>query len=269
MFGRIAVIIGSLGSRVGATTAWARPVAGARFRVDLRDRIQCLMWAGRYERNTLSLLRALFAKGAHFLDVGAHVGYFSVAAAATLETGGQVHAFEPDPALYDLLRENLGPYSHANAWHAAVGSSNGRVMFFPSVVAGESGWGTVYRVDVIQREQREVDGMALDSWAEKHRLPRGPLVVKIDAEGAEKKILEGAQALIRRRDVAVLCETNEVCLRRDGSSVQDLVEWLHARTFSVWAFSSDSGSEDMLLALKGDVWNSSPSSSTTPLRLLL
>jgi len=142
-------------------------------------------------------------------------------------------------------------------------------MFFPSVVAGESGWGTVYRVDVIQREQREVDGMALDSWAEKHRLPRGPLVVKIDAEGAEKKILEGAQALIRRRDVAVLCETNEVCLRRDGSSVQDLVEWLHARTFSVWAFSSDSGSEDMLLALKGDVWNSSPSSSTTPLRLLL
>src|SRR5918992_4538789 len=86
--GRLGMRAARLASRV-STEAYCSPCRGATMRVDLRDRIQTLMWCGAYERETKLVFHVFISRGSTVVDVGANVGYFSVLAAALAgEAGG-------------------------------------------------------------------------------------------------------------------------------------------------------------------------------------
>lgn len=204
---------------------------GFWLRVPLEDRIGRLMWVGAYESELRDLLDNYLKPGMVFLDVGAHIGYFSVLAAARVGPEGEVHAFEVNPACIDRLKKNVEPYFVIRVHTLAVSDAESEALFFPSVHATESGWGSLF--DDGEREKSFlVQTTTLDAWFSQSSVARVDFI-KLDIEGAEYRALHGATQLLAQTRPVLFCEVNEVCLARDGRTPQDLFNVLSSLGYSV------------------------------------
>ena len=194
---------------------------GARVAVSLNDRIGRMMWAGCYERELLAILRHMLFPGMVFVDVGAQIGYFSMAAAALVGSSGAVYSFEPDSECFSRLSRNSRTYPWVKVYNAAVADFTGQTAFYRTPRRNESGWGTMFEADET-REKVSVHVLTLDDQMEKHAIEKIDFI-KIDVEGAECRVLEGARATIARTRPIIWAEANEVCLSRDGRSIPSLL----------------------------------------------
>lgn len=221
--GRLTIWMGGVASRF-TPEADCRPVPGARLSVSLSDRIGRWMWAGCYELELVALLRQVLDAGMTFVDVGAQIGYFSITAAALVGDRGMVHSFEPDRDNFARLAANASAYPWVTAHNSAVGDRTGEINFYRSPIKTESGWGALFNEDG-KRERVTAAICTLDSWATAAGIERIDLL-KMDVEGAEYRVLEGAQAVIAKTRPVMWVEANEVCLARDGKSVAMLLQRL-------------------------------------------
>lgn len=185
---------------------------------------------GEWEPGETALLGSHLRPGMTFLDVGAHVGYYTVLAGRLVGPRGLVLAFEPDPRNYELLT--------ANVWRN--GLSN--VVCFPWAVSDRSGFvelhrcsrntgdHRVYAVDD-PRETLRVRCAALDSVL----AVRPPVdVVKIDVQGAEEAVVRGAERLLSASpDVLLTVEFGPRELRAFGSDERRLLDYYRALGFAI------------------------------------
>lgn len=145
-------------------------------------------------------------------DIGANVGLFAFAAAHAAGITGQVLALEPDPFCVSLLRRTaneLEGESHVEILPLAVdekvelatlaiadrGRSSNHLSFLP----GRSQAGG-------SRQEFSVMTVTLDWLLERRSRPD---VLKIDVEGAEDRVLAGAQRLLAEARPLCLCEVGE------------------------------------------------------------
>jgi FkbM family methyltransferase len=208
-------------------------------RVRFADRIERLMWAGCYERDLVTILRHSLRPGMVFADVGAHIGYFTVLASSLVSPGGRVYAFEADPQCFERLRENSRTLSGVIVHPMAVSDRVGEATFFASPDPAESGWGSLFP-DGLHRSTRRVLTTTLDEWRQREAPGRIDFV-KMDVEGAEYRVLRGAEHLIRDDRPVFFLEVNDVCLARDGRGAHDIVDFLNRcgyRTTGVLSLSS-------------------------------
>lgn len=112
--------------------------------VRLTDRIECLMWAGAYEPELRTILKNILQSGMTFVDVGVHIGYFTVLAAHRGGASGEVHAFEPDPVCFQRLRINTADYDYVHAYHVAVSNEAGKQDFFDLLIKKNPGRGQFF-----------------------------------------------------------------------------------------------------------------------------
>jgi FkbM family methyltransferase len=144
------------------------------------------------------------------IDVGANVGDY--AEMLLQSTSAEVHCFEPQPAVFDRLSARLAPYGpRVVAVPSGVGAQAGRLTLHYSESASElaSFRPEVNAIDYVRNDQRvEVDVLRLDDYVRGAGLTRVDFL-KIDTEGYELEVLEGAQDLIRDlRPTAVQLEFN-------------------------------------------------------------
>ena len=91
-----------------------------------------LMLDGVWEEAITAVFRSLVAPGMTVVEVGANVGYFTLLAAELVGPRGRVHAFEPDPELFELLRDNVevNAFDHRVTLHRrAVADFHGEARF--------------------------------------------------------------------------------------------------------------------------------------------
>jgi FkbM family methyltransferase len=148
--------------------------------------------------------------GEAVVDVGANVGLFSISKASDPKVG-TVYAFEPDPRAYSRLLKNLAANSAANvtATRKAVWNSVGTARLrlkkhtTSSTISGMGGRGVV------------VETISLDAFARDHQIvPIG--ILKIDVEGAELEVLQGAQeVLTATRQIVAECHSGALRARVD------------------------------------------------------
>jgi FkbM family methyltransferase len=148
---------------------------------------------GIWEAGETANLAELLAPGMTFLDVGAHVGYFTLLAARHVGPLGLVVAFEPEPRNFELLLANVWRHGLSNVlcmpW--AVGDANGFTELHLS--PDNTGDNRLFASDE-HRDTTTVRAVALDSLA----WLRPPVdVIKIDVQGAEEAAVRGMAALLR------------------------------------------------------------------------
>jgi FkbM family methyltransferase len=135
-------------------------------------------------------LVALLRPGDTFVDVGAHIGFFSLIASSSVGGQGKVYAFEADASLFEMLHANALEYPWLVPSSRAVWNKSGSVSFSNPQQVGESGWGKLASVRN-EGHLATVEAISLDEWHESVGSP--PIrLIKIDAEGSEPFILEGA-----------------------------------------------------------------------------
>jgi FkbM family methyltransferase len=222
--GRLTYWMGGMAGRL-TPEADCHPVPGARVSVSLNDRIGRLMWTGCYELEQVALLRHALDPGMTFVDVGAQIGYFSIIAAALVGAGGAVYSFEPDPDCFSRLAANSCAYPWVTAHKSAVADRTGEITFYRSPKQSESGWGAIFSEKDSKRAQLSVRVCALDNWMSVEGIERID-VLKMDVEGAEYRVLEGAQAVVAKTRPMMWVEANEVCLSRDSKSVSSILQLL-------------------------------------------
>lgn len=142
-------------------------------------------------------VRSLFHDNSIVIDAGANVGMFS-AWAAHLCPNGQVFAFEPATRTYDVLNRNLSPYTNAHAVRSALGESSRRAeLIFEHASVANIMADSRMRSYAPETPREPTDVTTIDMFVERERIPRVDLI-KIDTEGYERNIIQGAKRTIER-----------------------------------------------------------------------
>ena len=176
---------------------------------------------GLYQRDLAALLRRTLPPDAVVVDGGAHIGVLTVLL-ARLCPAGRVYAFEPVPQNHAHLRRNLDANGITNvtAEPVALYRDDGELtLAFDESYPGGShvGDGKVH-----------VESTRLDTWARRRGLDRLDFV-KLDVEGVEPAVLDGAEETLRRFRPVLVIECNPVALPRfTGTGYRELLHRLRA-----------------------------------------
>lgn len=171
------------------------------------------------------------------IDVGANIGFFTLISSTLVGKSGKIYAFEPHPRIYKYLQGNLALNRVENVYtfNLALGNENGTVKFSDkngddrnSVVADDSG------ITVPARRLADV-GIENSCVA----------LLKIDVEGYEKFVIEGAGNLLQKVQ-CIYFEALDKHFSKFGYKLADLLKILINHGFQI-------------LEVQGNkVWNISP-----------
>jgi len=202
-----------------------------RFTIYLPDRAYFFKpeaLAGTYERDTVRALQDILLPGMTLVDLGAHLGYFSLIAATCVGPSGRVYAFEPQPEIYDLLVTNIEVndlQSIIRPARKAVSNTAGTLPLF--LGTRDSGEASFYHTPGgSSSESVVVEVTTLDAFCAQQGWP--PVhVIKMDIEGAEMMALEGLRELASRSlDLRLIMEFNPNIQAAAGVADEELFEAL-------------------------------------------
>lgn len=219
--------------------------AGTRVEVTLADdNSLCLYVAGTFEPNEFACLDRLLRPGMTFLDVGANVGLFSLFAARRVTARGRVVAFEPSSRERAVLQRNIARnrLGNVSVVPMALGAEAGTALLqvAPGLHAGHNTLGGFAYEGVVAERTEEVQIETLDALADRLALDRID-VVKIDVEGAEVKMLQGARTTLMISRPTMLIEANEQALCKQGTSTGELVDLLLSMDYAIEIFDEATG----------------------------
>jgi len=201
---------------------------GFRLRCDLQDpEQQKIYFYGHYhERYEARLIRGALSPGENFWDIGANIGYFTLLAAAALNNTGRIVAFEPGQTAFQRLQENIGLNNFRNitAVNLAASNSAGEARLYLATEIADTGANLYQRGE--DRTQCEIiQTIPLDIFLNQEQLPP-PQFIKIDVEGAELAVLQGATNILSEFSPLLLLEMEEKTLRAAGTDKTAIQNWL-------------------------------------------
>jgi len=228
---------------------WVQVEPHMNMRLDPVDDVdRNILIDGEWERETWHGLYEHVPRGGVFVDVGAHIGYYSLKAASMVGPGGRVLAIEPNPDTVRRLRANIRASGASNVTVAPVACSDseGVLELFAAAhintgasslsEANASHFGPVtaaYRV-----QGRRLDGIVQESGVTRVD------VIKIDVEGAEFMVLKGAAETLDRYHPVVVIEIIEGQLRAMGTSSADVLRFFRAHGYALrHTYAADENSE--------------------------
>ena len=220
--------------------------------------------AGPYQKQNLLHLRSLIPDPRTVLDIGMNIGMNTIEYSTWAET---VHGFEPVPTTYDIavdnIQENKQDWKTDTGWwqeefgwaslemtgdihthNVALGPSSGQVEMHikkndgHNRVANDNGDFVTFTGKPIKRnegyERVSIDQKTLDSY-EFDEVD----IIKIDVEGYELLVLEGATDTIARNRPVVQVECVDIQPRAFGRTIQELMDFFNDRDYVITTVGGD------------------------------
>lgn len=234
-----------------------------------------------YEEDSTRLFNELVQENMNVIDIGAHIGYYTLHAARKVGNSGRVYAFEPENENYKWLLRNIeiNNYSNVTASEKAVTDSSGSVKLWLAKGTGshslhpnfgEIREETSKESDSVQKNEI-VKSTSLDDFLE---LQGWPIisVIKIDVEGAEPQVFSGMKKLLeRQKELKIIFEFNRFNFQNSDISASDFLKSLQEKGFKLFSIgklkanlmsdkdifflSEKSSTNTNLLAVKGNYEN--------------
>ncbi len=178
-----------------------------------------------YERDEVELFKKMVKEGNVVVDVGAHIGYYTMLTARLVGKSGKVFAFEPLPDNYDLLVKNVevNGYDNVVAVRKAVASKSGVAkLFLPERGPGLAKTSQSL-VDIgLGKEFITVETVSLDDFF--HDKNTVIDFIKMDIEGGETAALLGMDRVIRANEnLKMIVESWPGWITKAGSSVAEFL----------------------------------------------
>jgi FkbM family methyltransferase len=183
----------------GTCQVTARTFFGRSMRVHLPDLVGVKLYQyGFFEEGLTRAVVEHLRPGDVFIDIGAHLGYYTMLASLLVGSRGRVVAFEPTPRTRRELSSNTADLANVTIVPMAAWDGPSRLTLrdfgwrrssFNSVLAPRMAKALPY-------ENVEVEAIAVDDWLAAHGVV--PHFIKIDAESAEHRVLQGLARTIER-----------------------------------------------------------------------
>lgn len=202
---------------------------GSRMKLDVRSRSEVwAYWTGEYDADIVRRLAACLEPRSVVLDVGANVGFYTVALGRRLAPlGGRLIAFEPVPSNYARLQEQIGMNeldSTVCALNMALGDDEGELPMWLEdthhartgnailLIEGNSGWAQSNTSARVTRLDTVAGELGISSCR----------LIKVDIEGAEHMFLRGASGFVTRFRPIIYGEFNPYHMRQFGHGFVDI-----------------------------------------------
>ena len=211
------------------------------------EEVSVALWLyGFYEEGLTKALLEHLKPGMVFVDVGAHFGYYTLLASRIVGDEGQVHAFEPTPSTFQVLRSNTA--GCRNVWvNTAALASERAMMTLSDYGLRFAGRNTLYRarsndgsMKGIRPQKYQVQTVTLDDYVQEIGVK--PDFLKIDAENAEYAILRGSERTLTKSRPILSVEVGDVGIKELPTS-KDLVSFLSEKGYQAYEFRGGSFSK--------------------------
>ncbi len=202
------------------------------------DLSRCLYVGGTYEPNEFMFLSQVLKPGMIFIDVGANDGLYTLFASRRIGPKGKVLALEPSGREFGRLQKNLRRNRLTNVTPLQLAASDREGLATLRIAGfGHEGQNTLggFAYSIAQEGTEEVHVTTLDTVAEQHSLNRID-VIKIDAEGAELKVLSGAEKILKTYRPLLLIELVEAALLHQNASREAVLRLLQTFGYRFWVF---------------------------------
>jgi len=228
---------------LGESLAMARLRNGHLIYVDPLEESVCshLIAHGDWEPWIYGVVMEIVRPGDKVVEVGGHVGFYTLGLAHKVGASGSVLTFEANPRLASLAARSVrfnGYAGRAKIVQKAVSDTSGVIRFTLSRQFGGGGHLYTGRPALgADAEVVDVEAVRLDD------LDLGTVrLLRIDAEGSEALILAGAARLLEQPDI-IVCMEWDLIQMRSRSDPAALVSSLSERGFQFWRITTAGGLE--------------------------
>jgi len=211
---------------------------GISFMLDPSDLVPLvILRTGAWQTEIWDSISPTLSEGGVFLDVGAHIGYFSLKAARKVGQTGRVVAFEPNPETLKLLRDNVSANRAENVVVEPIACTDREqtltLFAAPSFNTGAASLGrnnADFSPDGPPKEY-SVRGRPIDDVVRELNLARVD-VIKIDVEGAELFVVRGAMNTLKRFHPKLIVEVVPAQLANLKTTPDDLIAAIKAAGYN-------------------------------------
>lgn len=207
--------------RLNPQEFWHRLVEDLQVSICIADGADLDLWLGQCDLDDALVFSRQLAPGQVMLDVGAHLGLYTLLAARQVGPTGHVLAVEPVPRFAEKIRRHaeMNRLENITVAEMALAHTEGTGQIYDygceSGLAGKNDMPptAVYTVPV----------RTLDSLRDEFSLTRVD-AIKIDVEGAEWAVCQGAARTLREDRPLLLIEFNRQALQKTGMAATELFE---------------------------------------------
>lgn len=197
-----------------------------------------IYYRGFSEPDTADFFYRFLQPGMVMLDVGAHIGEYTLLAAKLVGASGRVHAFEPQAHLFPVLTESvqMNGFKQVVLNCAAVSDRVGKIEF---QVLNEPSMSSIRKQSNAAESEAivAVNCTSLDTyWGNR---PDKIDLIKVDVEGAEKFVFQGAIELMRLpadRAPTWVFEYAPKAYADFGYQADDLLNLLKYHDYEIWKY---------------------------------
>lgn len=192
-------------------------VQGNKMYVNTEDKsmVPYLLLDRVWEKYKTELFKKIITQGMTVVDVGAGIGYYTLIAAKLVGKTGIVYAFEPEPCNYELLSKNieLNGFTNIVSIKKAISDKKGRanLYFEKERIVNPS----LSRKNVLTASKHkvlkkggfvEVETISIDEFFQKTVGNNKVDVIKVDSEGAEGLMVDGAEEILKSNNLKMFIE---------------------------------------------------------------
>lgn len=186
---------------------------------------------GGHQRSEIGLVKSLLGKGGAVIDVGAHIGTFSIPLAQHVGASGHVYSFEPTAESHQILNRNIESNGLSGCVTPVNALVSDQVEDYRSQYQDDHTSAAFYlpvgdEDEASEAQTEDLTCIELDRWAvDEADLDRLDMI-KVDTEGMELRVLRSAASLIEKFKPAIMVEISVDHLARAGDTVEEVDRFL-------------------------------------------
>jgi FkbM family methyltransferase len=181
------------------------------------------------------------------IDIGAHIGLFSVCFSQLAGPNGKIICFEPTPGTFSILKDTLrlNHCDNVTALQAAVGSAAGTATFYVStVLKGCNANSLVLNKDKKEAKGYDVTISTVDLICQQYNVKPG--LIKVDVEGAELDVLKGSSSTMKTIRPFFILGLHPVPIAMKGDSLKEIWDLIKDHKYKVMYNESEMSEADFI-----------------------
>ena len=192
-----------------------------------------------YEPNQTKIVKKYVHEGDVVIDVGAHVGYYTLLMAQLVGKNGKVYSFEPDPVNFELLKKSveINGFENVVLIQKAVSDTTEKIKLF--LGDNDSAINRIYDAKLGDAKKSiDVESITIDEYfKENDKLFN---FIKIDSEGSEAKIINGIEKfLTKNRKLIMMTEFFPFLIKKSGDEPKQYLKSLENSGFELYNILDD------------------------------
>ena len=192
-----------------------------------------------YEPNQTKIVKKYVHEGDVVIDVGAHVGYYTLLMAQLVGKNGKVYSFEPDPVNFELLKKSveINGFENVVLIQKAVSDTTEKIKLF--LGDNDSAINRIYDAKLGDAKKSiDVESVTIDEYfKENDKLFN---FIKIDSEGSEAKIINGMEKfLTKNRKLIMMTEFFPFLIKKSGDEPKQYLKSLENSGFELYNILDD------------------------------